>query len=167
MTIPNQLLANCLKTSERRAWLESLPALLADLTDRWSLHVQSPFDHSGSCSWAAPAVRDDGTEVVLKLAMPHMEGRDEIAGLRFWNGNPTVKLLAADDQSGAMLLERCQPGTTLRSEPEASQDEIIAAMLKRIRKANSQSKRFPKFRHLSKMLDGRSNMPSNIMATCG
>src|SRR5580700_979659 len=39
-----------------------------------------------------------------------------------------------------MLLERCQPGTSLRSEPEASQDEVIARMLKRIRSANSQSR---------------------------
>jgi hypothetical protein len=38
--------------------------------------------------------------------MPHMEGANEIQGLRFWNGNPTVQLLEADDDLGAMLLER-------------------------------------------------------------
>ena len=44
-----------------------------------------------------------------------MEGAHEIQGLRFWNGNPTVQLLEADDDRGAMLLERCQPGDMLRS----------------------------------------------------
>lgn len=154
MIISNQLVANCQKTCERTIWLESLPALLGELTDRWSLRVGPPFDQSGTCSWVAPAVRKDDTPAVLKLAMPHMEGEHEIEGLRFWNGNPTVTLIEADDQSGAMLLERCQPGTSLRSEPETSQDEIIARMLKRIRSANSLSRGFQQFRHLSEMLEG-------------
>jgi streptomycin 6-kinase len=152
MIISRQLTANCQKTSERTIWLENLPALLEELTDRWSLRVGPPFAHSGTCSWVAPAVRNDGIPAVLKLAMPHMEGEHEIEGLRFWNGNPTVTLIEADDQSGAMLLERCQPGTSLRSEPEASQDEIIAGMVKQIRSANNQSKGFQQFRHLSEML---------------
>jgi streptomycin 6-kinase len=153
MIISNQLIANCQKTSERTAWLESLPALLEELTERWSLRVGSPFDHSGACSWVAPVVRDDETPAVLKLAMPHMEGEHEIEGLRFWNGDPTVRLLAADKQSGAMLLERCEPGTTLRIEPEPAQDEAIAALLKRIRSANLQSSGFQQFRHLTEMLE--------------
>jgi streptomycin 6-kinase len=153
MIVSSQLVANCQKTSERTMWLESLPALLEELTDRWSLCVEPPFDHSGTCSWVAPAVRSDGTSAVLKLAMPHMEGEREIEGLRFWNGNPTVKLIVADDQSGAMLLERCQPGTSLRSEPEPSQDQVIAGMLKRIRRAHPQAEGLQKFRHLSKMLE--------------
>jgi streptomycin 6-kinase len=152
MIIPSQLVVNCQKTPERTAWLESLPALLKELTARWSLRVDPPFDHSGTCSWVAPAVREGGTQAVLKLAMPHMEGEDEIKGLRFWNGNPTVRLIEADDQRGAMLLECCLPGISLRSEPEASQDEIIAGMLKRIRSANA-TQEFQQFRHLSKMVE--------------
>jgi streptomycin 6-kinase len=64
--------------------------------------------------------------------MPHMEGQDEIEGLRFWNGEPTVRLLAAADEVGAMLLERCLPGTTLRALPEGDQDFVIAALLQRL-----------------------------------
>lgn len=153
MIISNQLVANCQKTFERITWLDRLPALLEDLTDRWSLRVGPPFDLSGSCSWVAPAVRKDKSPAVIKLAMPHMEGEHEIEGLRFWNASPAVKLIEADDRSGAMLLERCQPGTSLRSEPEASQDEVIAGILKRIRSANSRSKGFQQFRHLSEMLE--------------
>jgi streptomycin 6-kinase len=153
MIISNQLVVNCQKTSERTMWLEGLPALLEELTDRWSLRMGPPFDHNGACSWVAPAIRRDDAPAVLKLAMPHMEGEHEIEGLRFWNGNPTVKLIEADYQSGAMLLERCQPGTSLRSEPEALQDEIIGGMLKRIRSANTRSNGFQQFRHLSEMLE--------------
>jgi streptomycin 6-kinase len=69
---------------------------------------------------------------VLKLGMPHMEGEHEVNGLRFWDGDPTVRLLEADDDWGAMLLERCEPGTGLRVRPEPEQDRVIAGLLRRL-----------------------------------
>jgi streptomycin 6-kinase len=64
--------------------------------------------------------------------MPHMEGDHEVHGLRFWDGDPTVRLLEADDDLGAMLLERCQPGTALRAMPEPEQDLVISRLLRRL-----------------------------------
>ena len=52
--------------------------------------------------------------------------------LRFWNGEPTVRLLEADADLNAMLLERCEPGTVLRSLPEHEQDVVIARLLRRL-----------------------------------
>jgi streptomycin 6-kinase len=69
---------------------------------------------------------------VLKIAVPHFEGMHEIAGLRFWAGDPTVRLLESDEGVGGMLLERCEPGTSLRAEPEAGQDVEIARLLRRL-----------------------------------
>jgi streptomycin 6-kinase len=85
-----------------------------------------------------------------------MEGAHEIQGLRFWNGDPTVQLLEADDALGAMLLERCQPGEMLSSEPEFKQDVVIATLLNRLwrRPAPPDGHRF---RHLSDMLESWSN----------
>jgi streptomycin 6-kinase len=80
----------------------------------------------------APATRADGTRAILKLAMPHFEGEHEIAGLRFWCGDPTVRLLEADETLAALLLERCEPGTALRSLPEPEQDVVIAGFLRRL-----------------------------------
>ncbi len=40
---------------------------------------------------AAPVTRADETAALLKLGRPHMEGKDEINGLRFWAGDPTVR----------------------------------------------------------------------------
>jgi streptomycin 6-kinase len=77
-------------------------------------------------------LRTGGTPAVLKLGMPHMEGRDEIQGLRFWDGSPTVRLYAADDDLGAMLLERCSPGSVLRALPEPDQDVVISNLLRRL-----------------------------------
>jgi streptomycin 6-kinase len=153
MIVSPQLKTSCQKTSERRAWLERLPLIVAECTDRWSLRVAEPFDHDGAASWVAPATCADGSVAVLKLAMPHMEGRDEIAGLRAWNGEGIVRLLEADDESGAMLLEPCLPGVPLRAEPEPKQDEVVASLLNRIWRAAPPSGNVSQFRPLSLMVE--------------
>jgi streptomycin 6-kinase len=144
-------MANCRKTPERVAWLDRLPGALRNLECRWSLTLGAPFDGENvSCAWVAPAARADRTSAVLKLGMPHMEGEHEIQGLRFWNGDPTVRLLEADEELGAMLLERCEPGTALRALPEPEQDLVIAGLLRRLWR--SPSAPHP-FRPLSAMTD--------------
>lgn len=133
LTLPKLLVANCAKSPERAAWLEQLPTVVRKLERRWSLTLGAPFDGPEvSGSWVAPVRRADGSSAVLKLGMPHMEADHEIAGLRFWDGDPTVRLLEADEAAGAMLLERCDPGTALRSLPEVEQDVVIAGLLRRL-----------------------------------
>ena len=133
LTIPKRLADTCRRTPERAAWLERLPNALRDLEDQWSLNIGAPFDGDEvSCAWVAPVVRADGTSAVLKLGMPHMEGEHELHGLRFWDGDPTVRLMDADADLNAMLLERCEPGTALRALPEPEQDIVIARLLRRL-----------------------------------
>jgi streptomycin 6-kinase len=154
MIIPEILSANCRDDAGRLTWLDSLPAMLEELTGRWSLRVGPPLEHANvTCSWVAPVVCGDGKSAVLKLGMPHMEGASEIDGLRFWNGDPTVQLLESDHNLGAMLLERCQPGYSLRAEPEHKQDMVIATLLKRLWSRSALSNDLGQFRHLSEMLE--------------
>ena len=134
-----------------RAWLERLPKLVSELEERWSLTLGPPFDGPDvSTAWVAPVVRADGSAAVLKVVLPHMEGEHEIDGLRVWDGDPTVRLLDADDANWAMLLERCHPGTTLRSLPEIEQDVVIAGLLRRLWRRPPASN---SFRPLSVMID--------------
>lgn len=100
------------------------------LCRRWSLDVAEPLPHDGA-AWVAPVTRADGSPAVLKIGMPHMEAEHEIPGLRFWDGDPTVRLLESDESLTAMLLERCVPGTSLRGRPEPEQDEVVASLLRR------------------------------------
>src|SRR5882762_8282629 len=133
LKVPGRLAANCRKTPEGAAWLDRLPGALRNLEGRWSLTVGAPFDGEDvSCAWVAPVALADGTSAVLKLGMPHMEAEHELQGLRFWDGDPTVRLLEFDDELGAMLLERCEPGTVLRVLPESEQDLVIARLLRRL-----------------------------------
>ena len=46
-------------------WLNRLPAVLAEIEERWCVESSGPFD--SSYHYVAPAVRDDGSEGVLKL----------------------------------------------------------------------------------------------------
>lgn len=114
-------------------WLATLPPAIEELSRRWSLTVGNAIvTDDASCSWVAFATRADGARVVLKMGMPHMEARDEIAGLLFWNGDAIVRLLDFDITLNAMLLERCEPGSSLRTVPEEEQDVIIAELLTRL-----------------------------------
>lgn len=133
ISIPEFLLETCRRSPRRMEWLRRLPDAARELEHRWSLTLGAPFSGDDvSCSWVAPASLKDGTRAVLKLGMPHMEALDEIEGLRFWDGDPTVRLLEADAEYNAMLLERCEPGTALRALPEPQQDTVISGLLKRI-----------------------------------
>jgi streptomycin 6-kinase len=133
LKIPRELAEGCRRSPERMAWLDRLPSMLHEFERKWSLTLDAPFDNGdATCSYVAPALCADGRPAVLKLGMPHMEGRDEIQGLRFWDGNPTVRLYEADEGLGAMLLEHCKPGAALRTLPEPEQDAIVSGLLRRL-----------------------------------
>ncbi|NNE70734.1 MAG: hypothetical protein HKN29_10285 [Rhodothermales bacterium] len=128
-----------------------MPQLIREAEDRWSLELGAPWDSPDvTASWVAPVRRSNGSQAVLKLGMPHFEAEHELEGLRFWSGSPTVHLLEGDEAANAMLLERCVPGTPLRTRPEVEQDEVLSEILPRMWRVPKPS---TPFRHLSEMLD--------------
>jgi streptomycin 6-kinase len=131
VNIPERLAAACRQEPEWATWLDRLPATVEFLSKQWSLTLGTVYGDA-SCAWVASVTCADDYPAVLKLGLSHMEGRDEAHGLRFWNGNPTVRLLRSDDELGAMLLERCEPGTSLRERPESEQNQVIANLLHRL-----------------------------------
>lgn len=101
--------------SARRAWVAALPLLVDDLARRWSLDLGRPFQPGGSASWVAPARNVAGERLVLKVGWRHDEALHEADGLRAWDGDGVVRLLdaLAIDETSALLLEACEPGTAL------------------------------------------------------
>ena len=63
--------------------------------------------------------------VRIRARCDSRSGDHEIQGLRYWDGDPTVRLLEFDESLNAMLLERCEPGTRLRTIAEPEQDAAI------------------------------------------
>jgi len=136
IAIPERLANACGNSPERASWLAQLPDSIRQLQTQWSLTIGTLFDGPEvSCAWVTSVALADGTPAVLKIGLPHMESEHEIEGLRFWDGDPTVRLLAADTQLGAMLLEQCLPGTPLRAKDEVEQDVVIARLLRRMWRA--------------------------------
>ena len=120
---------------DRRAWLEALPGIVADLAGRWSLRVGRPFQPGGNASWVAPARDAAGQHLVLKAGWRHDEAEHEAAGLRAWDGRGAVRVfrsLVTGDTS-ALLLEACEPGTPLEGAlPPREQDAVVAGLLRRL-----------------------------------
>ncbi len=109
------------------AWLDQLPELIDACGRRWVVEVGSPFPGLWG-NWVAPAVRADGTPVVLKLSFPEdSEFGSEAEALRLFDGRGAVQLLELELQSGAMLLERCEPGTPVENVENDEEATLIAA----------------------------------------
>lgn len=118
-----------------RAWIAGLPARVAELAERWSLRLGPAYQPGGSSAWVAPVTRGDGSRAVLKVGLRHDEARDEAAGLRFWSGRGVVRVLQSlvYEQTTALLLEECRPGTMLSASlPPVERDDVVAGLLKRL-----------------------------------
>lgn len=150
--MPRQLEAAC-RRDGRDAWLAALPEEIEDVAARWSLTLGTPFEPGGVTAWVAPATSTRHGDVVLKVGWRHLEGEDEAAGLRAWNGDGAVRVLADEHFSPtttAILLEPCVPGRTLAEHPEGEQDVVIAGLLTRLWRVPTQG---TSFRPLQLMCD--------------
>jgi streptomycin 6-kinase len=115
-------------------WLNNLPSLIAQLGERWSLQVGPAFP-SIRINYVAPARRADGTPAILKISRFVGENLNELAALRLWNGDGAVRLLDADPERGALLIERLEPGTMLTDvsdQDDAAATAIAARLLGRL-----------------------------------
>lgn len=119
MNVPEALTASYHRTEWGRAWLAALPDQTADFLNRWELRPDGPVA-SGMASLVLPVVRADGTPAVLKLQPVTDDNAAAPIGLRTWDGDGAVRLLA--DEPGAMLLERLDASRPLSSVA----DDVVA-----------------------------------------
>jgi streptomycin 6-kinase len=114
------------------AWLARLPQLVSECAERWSLDLGSPFEPA-HISLVVPARLPDGAGAVLKVNFPEPESEHEADALAHWKGDGAVRLLASDPDRRALLVERCEPGTTLwEVADEEEANRIAAAVLRRL-----------------------------------
>jgi streptomycin 6-kinase len=100
-----------------RGWCAGLPRLVEQYCSRWDLRLEQA--QSGSTSrvyfgWQPARPGQPGREVVLKVTPEPSIAREEATALRAWAATPhAVRLIDADPDGGALLLERVRPGTKL------------------------------------------------------
>jgi streptomycin 6-kinase len=140
MNVPRAFVKNFtdLNGDAGKVWLEQLPQMIKRLEQRWNMKVLEHFPNL-TYNFVAPAVRDNGVPVVLKLGFPE-ELELEAKTLRAYDGDGAVRLLEHDPKVEAMLLEKLEPGEPL---PHFMNNEentrVTAVLLKRLwRKVNSE-----------------------------
>lgn len=142
MLIP-EFLKDLGKSSEaNRKWVESLPSIINKLKEDWGIEIGNPITENASCSLVAPCLWNKKEPAILKIGFPHEEAFHEIEGLKVLRGKPAVHLLNFDKSTNSLLLEKCTPGTSLSTESEPVQDEIICKLLSKIWAANYSSEPF-------------------------
>jgi streptomycin 6-kinase len=132
-----------------RAWVAALPGRLQEIADMWDLTLgeELPERLFACCVEATTA---EGGEAVLKLSSPWARGADELSALRAWDGRGAPSVLRADEDAGAVLLERIRPGSPaagagaadvavllslLRVEPPAALPALDAIVRERVERA--------------------------------
>ncbi|MER7764535.1 aminoglycoside phosphotransferase family protein [Streptomyces sp. NPDC097619] len=134
MEVPAALVAS--HTAHGRApereWIAGLPALVAELADRWELTRDGEL-RSGEAALVVPVRDRDGGPAVLRLQMPRAETAAALSGLRAWEGRGIVRLLDADPGRGAALLERLDGARSLASLADDDRATgILAGILARL-----------------------------------
>lgn len=110
-------------------WLSNFDEMIALYEQKWELSIHDPFDLS--FNFVAPATRNNGEEVVLKVVLSHKEFCAELEVLKLMKGKGMVELLDHDLDQGVMILDRLRPGHTLA---EIKDDEEAAHIASQIMK---------------------------------
>lgn len=143
--VPDSLVRTtvALRGAEGLEWLDRLPSIVADCERRWEIRVRPPFTPL-SYNYAAPAVRAGGMAAVLKVCFPDREFLAEAGALRLFGGHGMARLLEADLDQGALLLEHLRPGTPLESvEDDQEATAIAAAVLRQLWRPPPPDHQFP------------------------
>jgi len=106
-------------------FLRELLDRLAQQAEQWHLVLGPPYP-VGIGGYLVQTECSDGSAAVLKLSPTGAEqaraNQLEVLMLRRWSGQGAVLLLDADIAAGALLMERCMPGSTLDTLPD---DEMV------------------------------------------
>ncbi len=134
------------------AWFQRLPTFLEECAVRWQLKLLPAFEQL-SFHYVAPAVRADGTPVVLKTCEFSDEFEHGLAALRLFDGRGIARLLEYDEERKVMLLERLQPGTMLASlvpEQDVEATSILAGVMRQLWRPAPTEHAFPMVEQLGK-----------------
>jgi streptomycin 6-kinase len=116
--------------TEGTEWLADLPRAIRSQCEHWDLRVEGELAH-GSNAVIVPVDRG-GTAFVLRLTPPGTEVAEQVNALRFWDGRGTVRLVDADVERGAMLLERLDAHDCLADRPVDEAVGVLGQMMRRL-----------------------------------
>lgn len=114
-------------------WLASLPSTLSRLARDWRLVVGAPYELS--YHYVCAVICEDGTPAVLKLGVPSATAlAEETAALAVFAGRGAARLLRAEPDRGAVLLELVSPGWRVRDLVPQRDSEATSAVVSVMRR---------------------------------
>lgn len=149
--LPDDVRANVIHVfgDAGRDWLQQLPRVAGELVARWGLSPSGRAYGGGTHALVLPVACTNGADAVLKIPVVDDENRLEAAALRCYRGHGAVQLYGADAASGALLLERAEPGTPLADHPDrGAAIDTMCALLRRLRRPPGAAHQFPLVRDL-------------------
>ncbi|MDP9886678.1 aminoglycoside phosphotransferase family protein [Pseudarthrobacter enclensis] len=150
--IPPALTARYTRSTAGRAWLDGLPFLLGDRLEEWRLTVDlvpGCLPWSGHGGLVVPVRQGDGSPAALKIAFPHHEARVEQHALALWGGHGAVGLLASDEASCAMLLERLDGDWSLLDVPMDDAVRVWGGLVRQLGLAPDSRPEWQEFGHIA------------------
>jgi streptomycin 6-kinase len=159
-----------------RAFLDALPDLIAEASERWGLTDVEPVSN---LSFNFVAFANRGNEkVTLKIGVQNDELISEMAALHLFNGEGACRLIDSDEERGFLLLERLTPGVMLSTlEDDEQATHIAAEVMQRIWRPlesgsllsgmQEQTSAFQKFIRLSDWFDGLKRLRARFNGGTG
>jgi streptomycin 6-kinase len=106
-------------------WQAGVPTSLARAVERWSLELGDQIE-GGALGHVRGCTGPGGEDLVLKVSPPFANPIYEAGALAHWGGRGAAKLVAWDEDIGALLLERIRPGTYLMERDRSAPDDELA-----------------------------------------
>src|SRR5579862_5297048 len=129
--LPPKVVSNLAAIGEAgAAWLARLPAVTAELEQRWGVAIGATMANATE-AYVAEAISAAGEPMVIKVPIPGVEKAPrELAVLLAARGQGYVRVLQHDPTSGVMLLEQLGPQLAQLGHGPERQAEIICATLR-------------------------------------
>ncbi|WP_062640057.1 aminoglycoside phosphotransferase family protein [Streptomyces maremycinicus] len=113
-------------------WVEGLPALVAELLDRWGCAPDGEVLHGG-VGIVVPVRRSaDRIRAVIKVSFPHPGNVHEPDAFAAWGGQGAVRLYERDDARFAMLLERVRESSLAEVEDTGEVAAVAGRISRRL-----------------------------------
>lgn len=132
-----------------RKWLESLPEIIAELSEHWKLSDVIPVDNM-SYNYVAFAKQDNNTPVVLKFSCDKALIEAEYCALKQFNGVGSIQVIDRYVNHNALLLEQAVPGYLLKANHPNNIEDTIKIYVGVVKALASLPKPDARYTHVEK-----------------
>lgn len=149
--------------SAGKTWLTELPKLIASYSERFGMRELKPVTNL-SYNYVISGVMGD-KPIILKLSLDYQGLKREALAMQFFAGFGAVKLIKSDE--GLLLLEKAQPGVSLKSyfpHRDAEAIQITCRLIQQLHQAPIPAQHnFPHLKDLLKVFETKQNLFDEIL----